>query len=121
MESEKAMLHFTLKDFKFTNTKFLDLDRAIPQQEFNDFYISTKLEDEVTIMKAVCLNFLQNMLHEDTSDLTKAYRHQRMVTYIWRTYQIAVYSYLIYLTCLLFQRALGDFRYQGMFVAEQTS
>ena len=118
MESEKAMLHFTLKDFKFTNTKFLDLDRVIPQQEFKEFQVSSKLPDEVTIIRSICLNFIQNMLNEDVSDFTKAFRRQRLVTYIWRTYQIAIYSYLIYLACLLFKKVFGDVNYQGMFIAE---
>ncbi|XP_070507994.1 fatty acyl-CoA reductase 2-like isoform X2 [Chironomus tepperi] len=118
MESEKAMLHFTLKDFKFTNIKFLDLDSAIPPHEFDDFYVSTKLSDEVTIIRTTCLNFVENMLNEDVSDFTKAFRKQKLVTYIWRTYQIGVYSYLIYLACLLFQKTFGDFSYHGMFIAE---
>ena len=118
MESEKAMLHFTLKDFKFTNTRFLDLDRVIPNQEFKDFSVSSKLPDEATIIRATCLNFLENMLKEDVSDFTNAFRKQKLVSYIWRIYQIGVYSYLIYLACMLYQKVFGDFSYRGMFIAD---
>ena len=103
-DSEKASQRFTSKDFKFMHKKFLDLDRATPPQELDDFHVASRYNDEVEIVRLIHLSFLKNMLNEDICDFTKARRRQRFIIFIWRMYEVLVYSYLIYLTYLLFQK-----------------
>lgn len=116
MESEKALVPFNRCDFKFINHKFIDLTRSIPEHELEEFFITEKNHNESKIMKDVYLNFLENMLHEDISDFSKARRRQKIVTFIWKIYQFGVYGWLFYWIYGYLENFLAGFDIKSIFV-----
>lgn len=102
--SEKALIPFTTNNFKFSNTKFLELEKEIPLNEIGDFYL--RKENNPSFIQFVDDSFkvmLQVMFNQDFKDIGSARKRYKKILFISRTYQISMYFIIFYLVC----KALG--------------
>lgn len=93
--SEIALAHFTAKDFHFTNTKFLDLEKEVPESDMDDFYIRKKcVPNNIDFIDAAFKLMLQVLFHQDFRNIEKTRKRYKKVIFLSRTYQIFMYTML---------------------------
>lgn len=93
MNSETSLRHFIAKNFKFTNLKFLDLHKAIPDHEKEEFFIYEKYHANILkYFSDSYYTFMEVMFKQTRADRARAKRRYRYVVAISRTYQVVIYA-----------------------------
>lgn len=103
MNTQTSLAHFTAKDFKFTNTKFLDLHFSIPDEEKEEFFIYEKFPGFcLDILGKFYHKFMELLFNQKLEDAPRARKRYFYVAAIWRTYQVAIYAIFVWICWRIF-------------------
>lgn len=92
MNSETSLQHFIARNFKFTNLKFLDLHKSIPDHEKEEFFVYEKYHANIfKFFEDSYYVFMEVMFNQKREDTPRALNRYRYVVAISRIYQVIVY------------------------------
>jgi cobalamin synthase len=107
---------FTCRNFNFTNFKFIDLNKDVPESERSDFFINEIFPEQNTKqMREIYTTVLEVLFRQTPEDLPRAKSRYVFVKLFSRTYQVSMYFWLILIVYRVIERKIvgifsnGDF------------